>query len=145
MDKPFAYILVLIQFSSIGWLVQSAYPFNLNITGLILASVAIVLGSWSLWVMRISKIRILPMPHVEAALITSGPYRLLRHPMYTAVLLFTAGISIDYPNWEKVIIWLILLIVLIIKLHWEDRMLNQQFPEYRTYQQKSFKLVPYLY
>ena len=65
--------------------------------------------------------------------------------MYTAVLLFTAGISIDYPNWEKVIIWLILLIVLIIKLHWEEQMLNQQFPEYRFYQQKSFKLVPFLY
>ncbi len=85
------------------------------------------------------------MPHLEASVITSGPYRLLRHPMYTAVLLFTGGLSIDYLNWEKVIIWLILLIVLIIKLHWEERMLKQQFPEYPSYQQKSFKLVPYLY
>jgi len=145
MDKPFAYILVLIQFSSIGWLLQSAYPFNLNIIALILATVAILLVSWSLWVMRISKIRILPMPHLEAQLITSGPYRLLRHPMYTAVLLFTAGLSIEHLNWERGIIWIILLIVLIIKLHWEEQMLIQRFPQYQDYQLHSYKLIPFIY
>ena len=145
MDKSFAYILVLIQFSSIGWLVQSAYPFNLNIIGLILSTFAIVLVAWSLWVMRISKIRILPMPHLEAQLITSGPYRLLRHPMYTAVLLFTAGISITYFQWYNLFIWLLLLLVLLIKLHWEERMLNQRFPQYQDYQQHSYKLIPFIF
>lgn len=145
MNKTFAYILVVCQFSAIAWMVKLAYPFSLSIMAFFVCSIAIMIVAWSLWVMRISKIRILPMPHLEAALITSGPYRLLRHPMYTAVLLFTGGLSIDYLNWEKVIIWLILLIVLIIKLHWEERMLKQQFPEYPSYQQKSFKLVPYLY
>lgn len=145
MQKPLAYLLVVIQFSAIGWLIKSAYPFNLNLIAFVICAIGIILGSWSLWVMRVSKIRILPMPHIEAELVTNGPYRLLRHPMYTAVLLFTAGLSIAYFYWYKVVIWLILLIVLLFKLHWEEKMLVQQFPNYQHYRTKSYKLIPLLY
>ncbi len=92
MDKSIAYLLVVLQFSAIGWLIKSAYPFNLNLIAFFVCASGIILGSWSLWVMRVSKIRILPMPHIEAELVTNGPYLLLRHPMYTAVLLLTAGL-----------------------------------------------------
>jgi protein-S-isoprenylcysteine O-methyltransferase Ste14 len=95
--------------------------------------------------MRVSKIRILPMPHIQAELVTNGPYRLLRHPMYTAVLFFTAGLSIAYFGWYKVAIWLILLIVLLFKLHWEEKMLVKKFPNYQHYQAKSYKLIPFLF
>jgi len=145
MDKPFAYLLVVCQFTSIGWLMQSAYPFHLNLIGLILSTFAVVLVAWSLWVMRISKIRILPMPHLEAQLITSGPYRFLRHPMYTAVLIFTAGISITNFQWINLLFWVLLLLVLLIKLHWEERMLIKRFPQYQYYQQHSYKLIPFIY
>ncbi|MFY8024833.1 MAG: methyltransferase family protein [Sediminibacterium sp.] len=145
MQKPLAYLLVVIQFSAIGWLIKSAYPFNLNLIAFVVCAIGIILGSWSLWVMRVSKIRILPMPHIEAELVTNGPYRLLRHPMYTAVLLFTAGLSIAYFYWYKVAIWLILLIILLFKLHWEEKMLMQQFANYQHYRSKSYKLIPLLY
>lgn len=145
MDKPAAYLLVILQFSAIGWLVQSAYPFNLNLIAYVVCAIGIILGSWSLWVMRVSKIRIFPTPHEEAELVTSGPYYLLRHPMYTAVLLFTAGLSTAYFVWYEVVIWLILLIVIMIKLHWEERMLAKKFPNYHSYRKKSYKLVPFLY
>jgi protein-S-isoprenylcysteine O-methyltransferase Ste14 len=145
MDKPIAYLLVVFQFSAIGWLIKSAYPFNLNLIAFIVCAIGIILGSWSLWVMRVSKIRILPMPHIQAELVTNGPYRLLRHPMYTAVLFFTAGLSIAYFDWYKVAIWLILLIVLLFKLHWEEKMLVKKFPNYQHYQAKSYKLIPFLF
>lgn len=145
MDKPAAYLLVVIQFSAIGWLIKLAYPFNLNLIPFVFCSFSIILVVWSLWVMRVSKIRMLPKPHVEAELVTNGPYRLLRHPMYTAVLVFTAGLSTAYFYWYKIVVWLILLIVLIIKLHWEERMLAQKFPDYHSYREKSYKLIPFLY
>jgi protein-S-isoprenylcysteine O-methyltransferase Ste14 len=145
MNKSAAYLLVVLQFSAIGWLIQSAYPFNLSLIAFAFCSISIILVAWSLWVMRVSKISILPMPHIEAELVSNGPYRLLRHPMYTAVLLFTAGLSIAHFDWYKVVIWFILLIVLIVKLHWEESMLLKQFPQYQTYRLKSYKLVPFLY
>ncbi|PJE47623.1 MAG: hypothetical protein CUR34_03480 [Sediminibacterium sp.] len=145
MDKPLAYLLVVFQFSAIGWLIKSAYPFNLNLIAFVVCAIGIILGSWSLWVMRVSKIRILPMPDIQAELVTNGPYRLIRHPMYTAVLLFTAGLSIAYFNCYKVAIWSSLLIVLLVKLHWEEKMLMQQFPNYQQYRAKSYKLIPFLY
>lgn len=145
MDKSAAYLLVVLQFSAISWLIISAYPFNLNLIAFAFCSISIILVAWSLWVMRVSKISILPMPHIDAELVTNGPYWLLRHPMYTAVLLFTAGLSIAHFDWYKVVIWFILLIVLIVKLHWEESVLLKQFPQYQTYRLKSYKLVPFLY
>lgn len=145
MERRTAYILVILQFSAIGWLIKSAYPFYLNITAFILCAIAVIIVAWALWVMRVSKFHILPMPHIDAELVTNGPYRFLRHPMYTAVLLFTAGLSLEHFQWYKVIVWFILLTVLLIKLHWEERMLLSKFPSYQSYQQTSFKLIPFLY
>lgn len=145
MEKFAAYILVLLQFSAIGWLIVSAYPFTLNVVSFIVCAIAVMIVSWALWVMRVSKIRILPIPHIDAELITNGPYRYLRHPMYTSVLLLTAGLSFAHFEWYKLAIWFILLVILIVKLHWEEKMLVAQFPAYKSYQQHSFKLLPFLY
>lgn len=145
MERPTAYILVVLQFSAIAWLIQAAYPLYLNITAFILCAIAVIVVAWALWVMRLSKIRILPMPHIDAELVMKGPYRFLRHPMYTSVLLFTAGLSLEHFEWYKFAIWLFLLLVLLVKLHWEEKMLITQFPEYKSYQQHSYKLIPFLY
>jgi protein-S-isoprenylcysteine O-methyltransferase Ste14 len=145
MERRAAYILVVLQFSAIGWLVKLAYPFYLNITAFVLCAIAVIIVAWALWVMRVSKIRILPMPHIDAELVTNGPYRYLRHPMYTSVLLLTAGLSLEHFEWYKLAIWVVLLVILIIKLNWEEKMLSSQFPAYKAYQQHSYKLFPFLY
>ena len=140
-----AYILVFGQFLAIGWLIVSAYPFQLTLLAFMLCAIGIIIGAWAIWVMRVSKISILPIPHMEADLVTNGPYRLIRHPMYTAVLLFTLGLTIDNFQWINWLIWVGLGIVLIIKLNWEEKMLIVQFPSYQSYQQSSYKLFPFLY
>ncbi|WP_439506409.1 methyltransferase family protein [Sediminibacterium sp.] len=145
MEKLAAYTIVLLQFSAIGWLLFSAYPLYLNITAFVLSAIAVMLVSWALWVMRVSKIRVLPIPHIEAELVTNGPYRYIRHPMYTAVLLLTAGLSLEHFHWYKLLVWFILLIVLVTKLNWEEKMLVQKFQHYSSYQANSYKLIPFIY
>jgi protein-S-isoprenylcysteine O-methyltransferase Ste14 len=140
-----AYSLVVLQFSAIGWLVIAAYPFQLNLLALLLCAFGIILGAWAIWVMRVSKIRILPIPHMEADLVTNGPYRSIRHPMYTAVLLFTSGLIVVNFYWINLLIWVGLCTVLIIKLNWEEKMLAEKFPQYVAYSEKSFKLIPFIY
>jgi protein-S-isoprenylcysteine O-methyltransferase Ste14 len=104
----------------------------------------ILLGGWSIYVMRKSRLRILPDPASNAVLITNGPYRIIRHPMYTAVLLFCAGI-VNWKHTADMILFTLLLITLLVKLTYEERMLNRKFEVYRHYQETSFRLIPFLF
>ena len=81
----------------------------------------IALGLWSVWSMRRSRLRMVPEPHPSATLVTTGPYRWIRHPMYTAVLLVTSSWLMAEPTWLRLAAWLILVLMLIIKVQREEK------------------------
>lgn len=84
----------------------------------------------------------IPEPH---KLNRSGIYKYIRHPMYTSVILMTyIWVWNDY-SLMRFIIWVILLIDMIFKLKFEERLLTIAFPEYEDYIKKSKMLIPYLY
>ena len=81
----------------------------------------------------------------EGTLVTSGPYRFVRHPVYTAQLLFTFGWSLALGGWLTALYALALSVVLNFKALLEERRLVQRFPEYRDYQARTRKFVPFIY
>lgn len=95
--------------------------------------------------MQKSKLRILPEPSANAILITKGPYRFIRHPMYTAILLGSIGLLINYFTWLRLAIAVALAIVLLIKLNWEEKMLSQKFDEYKEYMKHTRRILPLLF
>ena len=95
--------------------------------------------------MQKSKLSILPEPSANATLITKGPYRFIRHPMYTAILLGSLGLVINQFTWLRLAIVIALAIVLLIKLNWEEKMLSQKFDAYKEYMKHSKRLVPFIF
>ncbi|KQC03538.1 MAG: hypothetical protein APR53_04925 [Methanoculleus sp. SDB] len=77
-------------------------------------------------------------------LVTSGPYRYVRHPMYTAFTLMMAGQLLLSANWLLgffgIAAWTLLCIVRIP--HEEAMMLEEFGDEYRTYGEGTGRLVP---
>ena len=55
------------------------------------------LGLWALAAMPIRQLRVVPETHPRGRLVRSGPYRMIRHPMYSAVLLVAAGMLATKP------------------------------------------------
>lgn len=68
-----------------------------------------------------------PVPVAGAGLRTDGPYRWVRHPIYTGVLLAGAGFTVAVGSWWTVGAWLVLLVFFWGKWRWEDRLLRARY------------------
>lgn len=146
MNNPrFGYLLVLIQFSCIAFFITYCGIIPERLGGKIIQVAAVLLGIIAILLMRPGNFSIFPIPKQDAQLVTKGPYQLIRHPMYTAVLLFCFSLLLNRITFLSLAIFLVLLIDLVLKLHFEERLLKSQFPSYAAYTKKTWHLIPFIY
>lgn len=138
-------LLVSLQFLFILLLLSGISLKNISLPAIIFMLLSPVLILWAIIIMQKSKLSILPEPSANATLITKGPYRFIRHPMYTAILLGSVGLVINQFTWLRLAIVIALAIVLLIKLNWEEKMLSQKFDAYKEYMKHSKRLVPFIF
>jgi protein-S-isoprenylcysteine O-methyltransferase Ste14 len=78
--------------------------------------------------------------------ISTGPYGLVRHPMYGSVTLYVLGTPLALGSWWGLVAVVLMVPVLVWRLVDEERMLAAQLPGYTDYQQRvRRRLVPYLW
>ncbi|MBN1182535.1 MAG: isoprenylcysteine carboxylmethyltransferase family protein [Bacteroidales bacterium] len=116
-----------------------------DILAFILEIFSIFLGLWAIYVMRLSRLNIFPHLRNGAILITKGPYKLIRHPMYAAVILFGLSLIIELYSTERLAVVLILFFTLILKIEFEEKILIKELPGYQEYRSKTYKLIPFIY
>jgi len=114
------------------------------VVALLLFLLSLALMLWSVAVMAKVKLSVFPEPGKNTRLITAGPYRWIRHPMYTSLLLGDAGLLITDPAWWRLLVYAILVVVLILKLQYEEQLLSAKFPEYNHYKTRSYRLIPFI-
>ena len=82
----------------------------------------------------------------DQKLIQEGPYKYIRHPSYTGLLLELTGLSLSLSNWLSLLITLILFLPVInYRIKIEEEFLNKNFKGYPNYQKRTKKLIPYIY
>ncbi|QNA88704.1 isoprenylcysteine carboxylmethyltransferase family protein [Massilia sp. Dwa41.01b] len=86
-----------------------------------------------------------PRPLPGAELVTSGAYRLVRHPIYFGLLLVALGIALSTLSPLRLVLTLLLGVFFDRKATREERWLLERYPGYPAYQAKVRKLVPYFY
>lgn len=84
----------------------------------------------------------MPEPVKEGELITSGPYKFIRHPMYTAVLLGCAGMLVLNFSTMTAVLWAALCVVLTLKIQREEALLQMAYPRYNEYRTHTGALLP---
>lgn len=141
----FATLLIVVQFCSIGIIIfRTNLEIALNL-GNTIVFISVVIGFWALYSMSKSKFTISPIPRNNAELVKNGLYGFIRHPMYLAVLLLCLGYIIQKLDFVNIVIYIVLLINLLLKLHWEEKLLIEKFENYKFYQQKTKKLIPFIF
>ena len=79
----------------------------------------------------------------EHELVTTGPYALVRHPIYTGLLLALIGTAFAVGQWRAVVAVVITVIAIVHKLRIEERWMLERFGEaYRAYCARVPRLVP---
>lgn len=81
----------------------------------------------------------------DHALICSGPYRLVRHPIYSGLLLALAGTALAIGEWRGVLAVGFAVLGFILKLRIEEARMRETFPEYERYRRRVAALIPYLW
>jgi protein-S-isoprenylcysteine O-methyltransferase Ste14 len=87
----------------------------------------------------------LPYPKKGATLIESGPFALVRHPIYSGGLLLCLGWALYVQGWLTLGYVIALLVILDLKARREEKWLIERFPAYTMYQQRVKKLIPFIY
>jgi protein-S-isoprenylcysteine O-methyltransferase Ste14 len=77
-------------------------------------------------------------------LVTTGPYRWFRHPIYAAILYFCWSTAIDHHSAPAVLAALIVTIGAAIRMHAEETLLVGMYPEYAAYRARTARVVPFL-
>lgn len=142
-------LLVALQFGVLILLAVLAAPRvwqgHLPLMSLTLAGLSVLLGVWTLTYNRLGNFNIHPAPKASGELVTGGPYRLIRHPMYSAVLLGTAAMAWLVTPWVGVLAWLVLLLVLFTKANLEECWLREHHAGYAAYCQQCKRFLPWLF
>lgn len=81
----------------------------------------------------------------EGGLVTTGPYRFIRHPIYTAVCLFVLPAVIAHWSVVSVVCGILVLAAALLRIFLEEKMLIARYPEYRQYAARTPRMLPLIF
>jgi len=127
-----------------GWMATRFVPdlYSVQVTGLVLTIVGCAFSVWARvqlggnWSGQVTV-------KAEHELVTTGPYALARHPIYTGLMVAVAGTALAGGVWRCIVALVVILLALMVKMGQEERMMMQTFPaEYPQYRQRVKALIP---
>jgi protein-S-isoprenylcysteine O-methyltransferase Ste14 len=132
-------VLILLGYGEIeaGWIAVRLLGLAVGLGG----AAVLVWGSASLGRFLVHEAAILQ----DHTLITSGPYRFVRHPIYSGYLALLLGSGLGMLNVWLLLLWPLALVGILIQVGSEERLLGAKFgPAYRRYAGRTGQLVPRL-
>ncbi len=140
-----SFVLVALQ---IALIVAIALPFGAvdwNMAASALVGIGIAIGAWALTANRPGNFNIRPEPKSGGRLVTRGPYRYVRHPMYLAVMFAMLGFCAGYGIAWRWLALAALAVVLAVKARVEESAMHARHPGYAAYARTTKRVVPFVW
>jgi len=138
--SKFALLIVII---SILYLLISENLLSTSPLVIVGQLIAILLSIWARRSFKKGQFNIHAEPF-EGPLIETGPYKYIRHPMYTSALLIIWSGIFGHLSYVNCIIGLFVTFVIIVRILSEEQFLSARFPEYTEYSRKTKRVIPFL-
>ncbi len=100
---------------------------------------ATCLTLWGLWTLR----RSFSVTVEARELVTGGPYRLVRHPVYLGEMLTTAAVCVFRWSWINVFLLVVFIAIQLYRSYMEETKLSRVFPAYGDFAAKTLWFWPH--
>jgi protein-S-isoprenylcysteine O-methyltransferase Ste14 len=122
-----------------------APPAAMSVPGLLLSITLIIVGmSGAIFTLAHLGRQFSIMPEARR-LITTGPYSIVRHPLYMFEQIAILGIAIQYEAATSAILFLAQVALQVCRSVYEEQVLTASFPEYAEYRSRTARLIPRFY
>lgn len=143
-----AQLLVMAFIAAAPWLLPRASVLSdggaWRIAGVALLSIGALAGALAAFRLG-SNLTPFPRPRRDGTLVTTGPYAIVRHPIYSAILAMSFGWALTWGSITTLGGAAALLLLFDLKSRREERWLAERFPAYPDYQRRVRKLIPFVY
>ncbi|MHA1378286.1 MAG: methyltransferase family protein [Candidatus Helarchaeota archaeon] len=152
-DKVFIifYVLLTVSLTTVAGFDAVRYkwtnmPFELIIIGVIIFIPAAILGIWAMVVNTFFETTVRIQRDRDHQVCSSGPYKVIRHPGYTAEIISLLSYPFFLGSWWSFPSIGALIILFIIRTAKEDRTLQQELAGYKEYTKTTrYRLIPILW
>lgn len=117
------------------------HSFGMSVASLVLMCTGYAFACYSV----IHLGRSLSMMAEARKLVMTGPYGLVRHPLYAAEAIASFGLLLQYMSLPAVALWIVHIGLQLARIGYEEKILRQNFPEYENYGRRVPRLIPWIH
>ncbi len=134
------YVVAGLDAGRYGWSVMLP---GIQIAGFVLTVAGLLVGVWVMAVNAFLSTRVRIQEDRGHQVVTTGPYRFVRHPMYAGTIVTFIGTPLLLGSWWALVPNGVVILLLIVRTGLEDRTLQAELPGYKEYTQKTrYRLLP---
>jgi protein-S-isoprenylcysteine O-methyltransferase Ste14 len=134
----------LMAVAGLLYLLYQHYVISENLVTIIIQFLSVMLMFWARITFRARSFH-LTANTTEGGLVTGGPYRWLRHPIYASVIYFSWACLIAFPCIQALAGVLCITMGLLLRMVLEEKSLRETYPEYAEYSKSAKRVIPFVF
>jgi len=117
-----------------------------TIIGIIIFLISLYISTWAMSINRFFETSVRIQTERNHYVISEGPYKIVRHPGYTAGLLWAFGFPLFIGSMMALYLGIVIIIGFILRTYLEDKTLQKELNGYKAYALKvKYRLIPYIW
>ena len=142
--KTASLIAFVVAVSGAVYLYLIGYIFSKNPVTIVIQTFAVIIMIWARLTFGIRSFHA-SANATKGNLVTNGPYRFFRHPIYASIIYFFIGSLIAFPTIEVIAAVTLIIAGLFVRMLLEERSLSITYPGYPEYCKKTKRIIPFIF